>query len=63
MIDAGYVKRIRKNLYTCYDVILNEDSANRFQIGSNINSNSYISYHSAFKFYEKINKTLMFYWH
>ena len=56
MVKLGFLKKIRKNLYTCYDFILNEDSANRFQIGSNINQNSYISYHSAFEFYGFYNQ-------
>lgn len=56
MINSGYVKKIKKNLYTCYDFALNEDCANRFQIASNINQNSYISYHSAFEFYGFYNQ-------
>ncbi len=59
MVDSGYVKKIRKNLYTCYDFALNADCANRFQIASSINQNSYISYHSAFEFYGFYNQ--MFY--
>jgi predicted transcriptional regulator of viral defense system len=51
MVKAGYVKKIRNNLYTCYDFALNSDCANRFQIASSINENSYISYHSAFELY------------
>lgn len=56
MINSGYVKKIRRNLYTCYDVALSEDCANRFQIASSINKNSYISYHSAFEFYGYYNQ-------
>ena len=33
-----------KNLYTCYDFSLKEDCANRFQIASSINENSYVSF-------------------
>ncbi len=51
MVKLGYVNKIRKNLYTCCDVALNQDCANRFQIASSLNRNSYISYHSAFEFY------------
>ncbi len=56
MIETGYIKNIRKNLYTCYDVALNEDCANRFQIASNINQHSYVSYHTAFEFYGCYNQ-------
>ncbi len=56
MVKSGYINKIRKDLYTCYDFVLNEDCANRFQIASNINQNSYISYHSAFEFYGFYNQ-------
>ena len=56
MVKAGYVNKIRNNLYTCYDFALNSDCANRFQIASSINKNSYISYHSAFEFYGFYNQ-------
>ena len=56
MVKAGYVNKIRNNLYTCHDFALNSDCANRFQIASSINENSYISYHSAFEFYGFYNQ-------
>lgn len=56
MIKSGYANKIRKDLYTCFDVALNEDCANKFQIASSINQNSYISYHSAFEFYGFYNQ-------
>ncbi len=56
MVKLGYVNKIRKDLYTFYDVALNQDCANRFQIASSINQNSYISYHSAFEFYGFYNQ-------
>ncbi len=56
MVKSGYVIKIRKDLYTCYDVALNQDCANRFQIASSINKKSYISYHSAFEFYGFYNQ-------
>ncbi len=56
MVKSGYVNKVRKDLYTCYDVALNQDCANRFQIASSINQNSYISYHSAFEFYGFYNQ-------
>ena len=56
MIKSGYANKIRKDLYTCYNFALNEDCANKFQIASSINQNSYISYHSAFEFYGYYNQ-------
>ena len=56
LIDTGLVHRIKRNLYTCVNVTNGDDVANRFQIGSNINDNSYISYHSAFEFYGFYNQ-------
>lgn len=51
MVGLGYVRKIRRNLYTCLNFSDGSDVANRFQIASNINENSYVSYHSAFEFY------------
>ncbi len=56
MVKSGYINKIRKDLYTCYDFALNEDCANKYQIASSINQNSYISYHSAFEFYGFYNQ-------
>ncbi len=56
MVEVGYVKKIRKNLYTCYDFAKFEDCANRFQIASSINKNSYLAFHSAFVFYGFYNQ-------
>ena len=51
MVTSGYIHKIRKNLYTCLDLSSNDDYADRFQIASTINKNSYVAYHSAFEFY------------
>lgn len=56
LVKKNEVHRIKKNLYTCYDFAKGEDCANRFQIASGINTNSYISYHSAFEFYGFYNQ-------
>ena len=56
LVNSGYARRIKKDLYTCRDVALNEDCANRFQIASGINEDSYVSYHSAFEFYGFYNQ-------
>ncbi len=58
MVKSGYINKIRKNLYTCYDVALNQDCANRFQIASSINKNSYIAFHTAFEFYGFYNQMI-----
>lgn len=56
MIKEGAVHRIKKNLYTCYNFAEYSDCANRFQIASSLNENSFVSYHSAFEFYGFYNQ-------
>lgn len=56
MIKNGSIHRIKKNLYTCYDFSTYSDCCNRFQIASNLNSDSFVSYHSAFEFYGFYNQ-------
>ena len=56
MIKEGAVHRIKKNLYTCFAFSNFSDCANRFQIASNINEDSFVSYHSAFEFYGFYNQ-------
>ncbi len=56
MVNNGYIRRIKKNLYTCYDFSKYSDCCNRFQIASNLNSDSFVSYHSAFEFYGFYNQ-------
>ena len=57
MIKNEQVRRIKKNLYSIIDPITNDDSMSRFVIASHINSNSFISLHSAFEFYGFYNQS------
>lgn len=43
--------QIRRNLYSVCDLATGVTLANKFEIGSNISSSSYISYRSAFEYY------------
>ena len=57
MIKKDIIHRIKRNLYTCYNFAMNSDCADRFEIGSNLSDNSFISYHSAFEFYGYYNQS------
>lgn len=56
LIKLGIIKRLRRNLYTCVDLITGDAASNKYIIASNINDNSYVSYHSAFEFYGFYNQ-------
>ncbi|MCQ2798806.1 MAG: transcriptional regulator [Bacilli bacterium] len=56
MIKAGYVTRIKHNLYTCIDLVSGGEVANHFVIASHITDNSFVAYHSAFEFYGMYNQ-------
>lgn len=55
-IKDGSIKRIKKNLYTCFNFANGDDVANKFQIASKITNDSFVSYHSAFEFYGFYNQ-------
>lgn len=48
---AGYIDRIRRDLYTAISFETKQSIANRFQIASNISEDSCIALHSAFEYY------------
>lgn len=56
LINKGYVYRIRKDLYTCKDLVTGQPVANKYQIASAINDGAYVSHHSAFEFYGMANQ-------
>lgn len=56
MTKNKLVKRIKKNLYTCIDLVTGYNVADKYQIGSYITDSSFISYHSAFEFYGFYNQ-------
>lgn len=55
-LNKGYIKRIRRNLYSVVSLETNECLANKFLIGSKITETSFISHHSAFEFYGYYNQ-------
>lgn len=56
MIKEGSVRRIRQNLYTCFDYVGFSDTASRFDIASKITDSSFVAFHSAFEFYGCYNQ-------
>ena len=55
-LNKGYIKRIRRNLYSTVSLESDECLADKFLIGSNITETSFISHHSAFEFYGYYNQ-------
>lgn len=51
LVKAGYVKRIRTNLYSCINLETGEIVANKYQIASAITETSFVSHHSAMEYY------------
>nr|WP_026495223.1 type IV toxin-antitoxin system AbiEi family antitoxin [Butyrivibrio sp. WCD3002] len=51
LLNAGMVKKIRNDLYTCVSGENGAIIADRFQIGCAINEGAYISHHSAMEYY------------
>lgn len=51
LVNSGMVKKIRNNMYTCTNGEGGMSVANRFQIGSSINTGAYISHHTAMEYY------------
>ena len=54
--EKGYIKSIKRNLYTVISLETKQSVANKFEIGSNITDSSYISHHSAFSYYGITNQ-------
>jgi predicted transcriptional regulator of viral defense system len=52
----GYVERIRHNYYAVKSLETGQPIANRFAIGSMVNSSAYISHHTAFEYYGMANQ-------
>jgi predicted transcriptional regulator of viral defense system len=55
-LSKGYIKRIKKNLYTAISQVSLECAASKYLIASNLTSNSFVSHHSAFEFYNYYNQ-------
>ena len=48
-VKKGLVKRVRRNLYCVVNLENREAPANRYLVGSQINDNAYLTYHTAFE--------------
>lgn len=55
-IKAGYIERIRRNLYTAISLETKQPVANRFMIATNIAEDACVSFHSAFEYYGYANQ-------
>ena len=55
-LKAGYIERIRRDLYTAISLESKQPIANRFLIASNIAEDAYVSHHSAFEYYGFANQ-------
>ena len=55
-LRSGYIEKIRYNYYGIKSLETKQIIPNRFEIGSNINKNTYISHHSAFEYYGMANQ-------
>lgn len=55
-LKAGYIERIRRDLYTAISFETKQPIANRFLIASNIAKDAYVSHHSAFEYYGYANQ-------
>ncbi len=55
-VNAGYVDRIRRDLYTAISLETKQPVANRYLIATHIAEDAYISYHSAFEYYGYANQ-------
>lgn len=55
-LKKGFVKRVKRDLYTTISLETDGPLADKFLIGSNITKSSFISHHSAFEFYGYYNQ-------
>lgn len=53
---AGYIVSIRRGLYAALDLANKNTLASRFEIGSAVNENAYISHHSALEYHGVANQ-------
>lgn len=51
LLEAGYIKRINRNLYAVYDISCKNIIADKYMIASKVKEDSYISYSSAFNYH------------
>ncbi len=58
-INAGYIQRIRRDLYTAISLETKQPVANRFMIATHIAEDAYVSYHSALEYYGYANQVYL----
>ena len=52
----GYIKSVRRGLYTAVDLATGESAVNKFRIAGRITPTSYVSHHAAFEYYGCANQ-------
>jgi len=57
LLDDGYIKRVKHNLYAVCDIEFKKVIPNQYMIASKIKEDSYITYHSALEYYGLKNQT------
>lgn len=55
-VNAGYIERVRRDLYATISLETKQPVSNRFLIATRIASDAYVSYHSAFEYYGYANQ-------
>jgi len=58
-INKGTIKQIKKGLYALVDVSTGTIYANKFQIASKLNNDSFFSYHEAIEYYGFANQSFI----
>lgn len=56
LMKKGFVKKIRKNIYSVVNPTTGQVVATRYQIACAITGTAYISHHSAFEYYGLANQ-------
>jgi Predicted transcriptional regulator len=49
--QQGLISQVRRNLYVATDLVTKTSSASKYEIGSQINNSSYLSYHAALEYH------------
>lgn len=55
-VNAGYIERVRRDLYTAISLETKQPIANRFMIATSIAEDACVSFHSAFEYYGYANQ-------
>ena len=55
-LNKGFIKSVKRGLYTAIDLATGEPVVNKFRIAGKITPSSYVSHHSAFEYYGCANQ-------